>query len=68
MLNEILGTIVTVLAVVGVVLNNRKIAACFWLWIISNGISAYIHSDAGLFALTARDCIFLVLAVEGIYR
>lgn len=67
-MTELLGTIATILAVSGVVLNNRKLSGCFYLWIISNGISALLHYDAGLFSLLIRDLLFTVLAVEGIFR
>jgi nicotinamide riboside transporter PnuC len=63
---ELIGTIATVLAICGVWLNNRKLIACFYLWFISNGLSAIIHWRTGTWSLMARDVIFIVLAVEGI--
>jgi nicotinamide riboside transporter PnuC len=63
---ELIGTIATVLAICGVWLNNRKLIACFYLWFISNGLSAIIHWHTGTWSLMARDVIFIVLAVEGI--
>ena len=65
---ELLGTIATVIAIAGVVLNNRKMIACFYLWLVSNAISAYIHWDTGVMSLVLRDLVFLVLAFEGIVR
>lgn len=65
---EVLGTIATALAIGGVILNNRKIIFCFYLWLVSNFITAMIHYNAGIFSLLIRDLIFLVLATEGIYR
>jgi nicotinamide riboside transporter PnuC len=65
---ELLGTIATILAVIGVVLNNRKLIGCFWLWLISNSITLFIHGQSGIWSLAARDLIFLVLAVEGLIR
>jgi len=62
---EILGAVCSVIAVAGVVLNNRKVAACFYLWIISNMISAGLHAEAGMYSLVIRDLIFCALAVEG---
>lgn len=67
-MTEALGIIATILAVAGVWLNNRKLIACFYLWLISNAISAYCHYDVGLNSLLMRDAIFLVLAVEGILK
>lgn len=65
---EIFGSIASVLAVVGVVLNNRKMIKCFYLWIVSNFIFCLIHWDGGLWSLVVRDGIFIGLALEGIYR
>jgi len=64
---EVLGIIVGVLAVTGVLLNNRMKIACFFLWIISNSMSAYIHSRTGPWSLYARDVVFYILAVEGLW-
>ncbi len=66
--NEIAGATATILAITGVVLNNRKLIACFWIWLISNGITAAIHFHAGIWGLFARDVIFFGLAIEGIIR
>ncbi len=45
---ELIGWIATVLAVGGVILNNRKRSFCFVLWIISNSLSGWIHGEAGM--------------------
>jgi len=63
---ETLGWIVTVVAVAGVVLNNRRHRACFVLWLASNVISAGIHLSAGMLALTVRDAVFFALAIHGL--
>ena len=62
---EIIGTITTVLAVAGVILNNRCFRSCFLLWIVSNALSLVIHAQTGIWSLVVRDGIFLILAVEG---
>lgn len=62
---EIIGTVAGVLAVVGVILNNRKYRWCFLLWIVSNTLSALIHLSQGPWALAVRDLVFLYFAVEG---
>ena len=62
---EILGLIVTVLAVAGVLLNNRLSRSCFCLWWVSNLISAGIHCSTGPWMLVVRAVIFFILAVEG---
>ena len=65
MMLEVIGIIATILAVTGVVLNNRRLRVCFIIWFVSNALSLIIHAQTGVWSLTARDAIFLVLAVEG---
>ena len=64
-LNEIVGTVAAILAVAGVLLNNRKLRMCFILWMVSNALSAGIHACAGPWSLMLRDVVFFVLAIEG---
>jgi nicotinamide riboside transporter PnuC len=63
---EIIGTITTILAVSGVILNNRRRIECFYLWTASNVLSAVIHYMTDTRSLMIRDLIFLLLAIEGI--
>ena len=65
---EIFGILATILAIVGVVFNNRKLTICFYFWIVSNAITAAIHFDAGIYRLLIRDLVFFVLAIEGLFR
>lgn len=62
---EVIGLFVVTISVAGVVLNNARRRACFLLWLVSNTLSAGIHIHAGMWSLTARDLIFLILAVVG---
>lgn len=64
---ELIGTITTILAVTGVVLNNRRKRACFMFWLVSNAMSMIIHAQTGVWSLAVRDLIFIVLAIEGWY-
>ena len=64
-MNEIVGTVSAILAVAGVLLNNRKFRVCFIFWIVSNIMSACIHTYAGILSLAVRDLVFFVLAIEG---
>ena len=66
--NEIIGIIATVLAVAGVITNNRRLRLCFLLWLVSNALSCGIHVHAGIWSLVARDAIFFVLAIEGWFK
>jgi nicotinamide riboside transporter PnuC len=62
---EILGVLATILAVLGVMLNNRQRIECFKLWIVSNSLSLAIHLVTGTWSLAVRDAIFAVMAVAG---
>ena len=65
---EIISTLSTILAVIGVLLNNRLNHYCFYIWLISNSLCAFVHIDARLWSLAVRDVIFIGLAYEGLYR
>ena len=73
-MTETAGIIATVLAIAGVVLNNRLNRLCFILWIISNltflalHADAVLHVNAELWPLCVRDAAFTALAIEGFYR
>jgi len=62
---ELIGTTAAILAITGVVLNNRRLRLCFLLWLVSNSLTLIIHAQTGVWSLAARDAIFLILAVEG---
>jgi nicotinamide riboside transporter PnuC len=64
---EFIGTITTILAVSGVVLNNRHRIECFYLWLVSNLLSAVIHFQTETYSLMVRDLIFLALSIERIW-
>lgn len=66
--NEIIGIIATVLAVAGVITNNRRLRFCFLLWLVSNSLTGIIHVHAGIWSLVARDAIFIVFAIEGWFK
>ena len=65
---ELIGTVAIILAITGVVLNNRRLRACFILWLVSNAITLIIHAQTDVWSLVVRDAVFLVLAVEGWIR
>lgn len=66
--NEIVGTVALAMGVTGVLLNNRKLRACFIVWMVSNALSAGIHAYIGLWSLMVRDTVFFVLSFEGWIR
>lgn len=59
---DALGWVVMVLSVVGVLFNNARLWPCFVFWVLSNGISAWIHYVRGPRSLMVRDLIFFNLA------
>lgn len=65
---EIFGAIAAVLAVAGVILNNRLMRSCFYPLMASSVICAVLHITVGLWSLAVRDAAFFVLAVEGLYK
>ncbi len=65
MIVEVLGGVITIAAVAGAVLNNQRRRACFGVWFASNVLSGIVHVSAGLYALSARDAVFMALCVHG---
>lgn len=65
---EWLGWAAMTLSVTGVMLNNYRLWPCFIFWILSNGMSAWIHHRAGPRSLMVRDLIFLALACVGLWQ
>jgi len=65
---EVIGSITTIMAVVGATLNNRHKIGCFYFWMLSNLLSAGIHVHTATYSLVIRDVIFLILAFEGVWK
>ena len=66
---ELLGFLITVIAIGGVMLNNNRRRECFLLWMVSNTLSIIVHLTATdpLIWMSIRDAAFLILAFQG-YR
>ena len=62
---EIIGTIAMILAVTGVLANNRRLRWCFIVFFVSNSLALFIHINVDVWSLVVRDTIFIILAVEG---
>ncbi len=71
---ELLGLIAGIIAVVSVYLNNLKLRACFYGFLLSNGLSLWIHIHAGLWqnadvkSMILRDVAFIGLAIHGLRK
>lgn len=62
---ELFSWCATCIAIIGVVANNRQLAWCFPVWMLSNAITACVHLRSRLWALAVRDAIFFALAIHG---
>lgn len=60
--------LLTVLSLIGVILNIRKNRACFYLWAGTNATWAIVDYQAGLFAQAALFGIYFILAIWGIWE
>jgi len=68
MLIELFSAVATVLALIGVWLNNRRRIWCFYLWLVSNSMCMGLHANAHLWIMSFRDLAFIILAIEGAIR
>ena len=64
----ILTWILSVLAVIGVVLNIKKKSVCFVIWFFTNASWCVIDAIKGIPAQSALFAVYVVLAVWGIYE
>ena len=60
--------IISVLALVGVVLNIYKIRYCFWVWMVTNCYFCALDFAAGLYAQSALFAVYAVLAIWGLVK
>lgn len=59
--------LLTVISLIGVVLNIRQDRRCFYIWTGTNTAWAAVDFSKGLHAQAAMFVVYLVLAVWGIY-
>lgn len=62
---EAIGMAATGLAIVGCLMNNRRMRWCFAVWLVSNALSLAVHLESAIWSLAVRDIAFCLLAVEG---
>jgi nicotinamide riboside transporter PnuC len=60
--------ILTILALLGVVLNIKKNIWCFYIWLVTNASWAVIDFYKGIPAQGVLFSIYTLLAVYGIYE
>jgi len=59
--------IITVISLVGVVLNIRQDRRCFYLWAVTNSSWMAVDFINGLHAQAAMFFVYLVLSIWGIW-
>jgi len=59
---------VTIVALVGVILNIEHDLRCFYIWSFTNAAFAIRTFFLGAYEMTALFIIYFVLAIVGIYR
>lgn len=64
---ELLGWLVTAVALIGVVLNARGNIVCFYLWVVSNGFYAIVNVRAEAYSQAALFGVQFGLAIYGHY-
>ncbi len=60
--------IITVLSIIGVVLNIKKNKYCFIIWTITNGSWCIYDFIIGAYAQSFLFLIYFILAIWGIYE
>jgi nicotinamide riboside transporter PnuC len=59
--------ILTVVSLIGTILNVKKIKYCFYIWTVSNTLWLCYDIYTGLYSRAALDLVHLLLAVWGIF-
>lgn len=68
MLFTILTSILTLLALIGVVLNIKKKVLCFYIWLFTNASWAVVDFYKGIPMQGLLFTVYTFLAVYGIYE
>ncbi len=63
---DFISWIVTILSIVGVILNIKKLRICFVIWIVTNGFWMIYDFVNGLYSQSLLFLIYLILAVWGV--
>ena len=63
---EILTAILTIISIVGVILNIKKLRICFVLWIFSNFSWMIVDFYRGIYAQSVLFFVYFLLAIYGL--
>lgn len=60
--------VLTVLSLVGVVLNTHQDRRCFYIWIVTNTSWAVVDFYKGIYAQAFMFVLYLFLSIWGLYK
>lgn len=64
----IITTILTILSVIGVILNTHGDRRCFYIWIVTNSSWAAVDFYKGIPAQGVMFLLYLALSIYGLYK
>ena len=64
----VLTWLLTILSLIGVVLNTHQDRRCFYIWIVTNTSWAAIDFYKGIYAQTTMFILYLLLSIWGLYK
>jgi nicotinamide riboside transporter PnuC len=60
--------ILTILSIIGVILNAHQDRRCFYLWMVTNTSWAAVDFYKGIYAQGVMFSLYTLLAVWGLYK
>ena len=64
----VLTWILTILSLIGVVLNTHQDRRCFYIWIVTNTSWAVVDFYKGIYAQATMFILYLLLSIWGLYK
>lgn len=60
--------LLTILSLIGVVLNTHQDRRCFYIWIVTNSSWAAVDFYKGIYAQGTMFVLYLLLSIWGLYK
>ncbi|HBA73412.1 MAG TPA: hypothetical protein DCZ63_14850 [Geobacter sp.] len=60
--------VLTILSIIGVILNTYQDRRCFYIWIVTNASWAVVDFSKGIHAQAAMFTLYLCLSIWGLYK
>jgi len=60
--------LLTILSVIGVILNTHQDRRCFYIWIVTNSSGAAVDFYKGIYAQATMFVLYLALSIWGLYQ